>query len=259
MHFIDTHCHFDDARFDSDRAAVYQRAHAAGIRDIILPAVSAQAWPALKQACAQFAGLHASYGLHPMFIQHHHSEDLNTLAQWLQHEPAVAVGECGLDFYLESLPHDTQIDYFAAQITLALQHDLPLIVHARRAVDAVTQQLRRQPGTRGVVHSFSGSLQQAHKLIDLGFYLSFGGPLTYPRAQRLHRLASTLPLDALLLESDAPDQPDAAHRGERNEPAYLICVAQTLAELRGETLEHIAQTTRANAQRLFALNTNSTH
>lgn len=253
MHLFDTHCHFDDAAFAADRDAALQRAREAGVGEMLLPAVSAASWEGLKQVADTYPGLYAAYGLHPMFLAEHQAAHLDALEQWLGRERPVAVGECGLDFFVEGLDREAQVRYFDAQLALAHAFKLPVVVHARRALDEVSKHLRRYPGLSGVIHSFSGSEQQARRLIDRGFYLSFGGPLTYPRAQRLQRLAAELPLEALVLETDAPDQPGAAHRGERNEPAYLGEVLARFAALRGMAPEAVAEATTANARRLFGI------
>jgi TatD DNase family protein len=171
----------------------------------------------------------------------------------LDHEPAVGVGECGLDYFVPGLDPQRQVDIFTAQLRLARQHDLPVIVHARRSVDHVIKYLRRYPGLRGVVHSFSGSEDQAHRLLDLGFLLGFGGPLTYPRAQRLRRLVQVLPLGALLLETDAPWQPGLEQQGGRNEPGFLPAVLAVAAAVRGQDPAEIAAATTRNALTLFRL------
>lgn len=253
MELVDSHCHLDVAEFDADRAEVVRRARDAGVRNQIVPAIDAAGWPKLKAVCDENEGLHPAYGLHPMFLDAHQDTHLQALGDWLQRERPVAVGECGLDYFVEGLDPDRQQQVFDAQLALARQHDLPVIVHARRAVDAVIASIKRFPGVRGVVHSYAGSAEQARQLYDLGFLLGLGGPVTYERANRLRRLAATMPLEFLLLETDAPDQPDAAHRGQRNEPARLVEVLETIAALRGESAGHIAETTTANARRLFAL------
>ncbi|MFT4197821.1 MAG: TatD family hydrolase [Pseudoxanthomonas sp.] len=249
----DSHCHLDAAEFDPDREQVLARARAAGVGRQVIPAVAAAGWPALRELCAGAPGLHPAYGLHPMYLAAHRPAHLDLLREWLRRERAVAVGECGLDFFVEGLDRDAQMACFEAQLRLAREFGLPLIVHARRAVDAVLAAIRRFGPLRGVVHSFSGSPDQARRLWDLGFMIGLGGPLTYPRAQRLRRLAATMPLEFLLLETDAPDQPDAGIRGQRNEPARLTMVCQTVAALRGQVPVEIARATSANAERLFGL------
>jgi TatD DNase family protein len=250
---IDSHVHLDDPAFAADRDAVIERAAEAGISGMIVPATDAASWPRIRTLCAQHGQLHPAFGLHPMFLHKHGRGHVEALSSWLEEEDVVAVGEIGLDFFAEGPDHDVQRDVFRQQLHLARQRDLPVIVHARAALEEVSLTLRRAGGLRGVVHSFSGSQQQAQHLWDIGFHLGIGGPVTYPRAQRLRRIVAQMPIEYLLLESDAPDQPDATHRGERNEPARVADVLRCVAELRGETEAHVAAATNANARRLFAL------
>ena len=253
MELIDTHCHLDDPRFDADREAVVDRARAAGVSRFVVPATTAALWPRVRAVCAADPDLFPAYGLHPMFEPEHRDADLESLDHWLADEPAVAVGECGLDYFVDGANRERQRALFRRQVELAVAHDLPLVIHARRAVEEAIQLLKAYPGARGVFHSFSGSLQQALLLHERGFLMSFGGPVTYEGATRLRKLVARLPAEAIMLESDAPDQPDAAHRGGRNEPACVAAVLQTLGALRGEAPEAIAATTCANARRLFRL------
>lgn len=250
---IDSHCHLDAPEFDADRAEVVARARSAGVGAIVIPAIDAAGWEPLARLCTSTPGLFPAYGMHPMFLYRHTDEHLRALGDWLAANPAVAVGECGLDFYVEGLDAERQAEVFEAQLRIAREFDLPLILHARRAVDAVIAALRRIGGLRGVVHSFSGSAEQAAQLWKLGFLLGIGGPVTYERAQRLRRVVAQMPLEQLLLESDAPDQPPVSRRGRRNEPDCVREVLSTLALLRGEAEERIAEATSANARRLFGL------
>ena len=250
---VDSHSHFDAPEFDGDRDAALARARAAGVTRQVVPAVAASSWPKLREVCAQDAGLFAAYGLHPMYLAEHRPAHLEDLRTWIEREKPVAVGECGLDFFVEGLDAETQQQYFDGQLRLAREFDLPVIVHARRAVDAVIASIRRIGGLRGVVHSFTGSPEQARHLWQLGFLIGLGGPVTYERANRLRALARTMPLDYLLLETDAPDQPDAGIRGQRNEPARLPVVRDVIADLRGAAPEDIAAATTRNAERLFKL------
>jgi TatD DNase family protein len=233
LRLVDSHCHLDAPQFNDDRAAVLARARAAGVVQQVVPAITRAGWPGLRAVCAEDAGLFPAYGLHPMFLAEHQPEDLDALDDWIVRERPVAVGECGLDHFVDGLDRQAQAHYFEGQLRLAHAHDLPVIVHARRAVDAVIAALKRYDGLRGVVHSFGGSAEQARQLWQRGFMIGLGGPLTYDRARRLHRLAATMPIEHLLLETDAPDQPDSAHRGQRNEPARLVHVLEAGARLRG--------------------------
>ncbi|MEO6154315.1 MAG: TatD family hydrolase [Thermomonas sp.] len=253
MRLVDSHSHFDVAEFDDDRADAYSRAMAAGVTRQIIPAIAAAGWPGLKQVCTRFPGLYPAYGLHPMLLDSHQPEHLDQLRMWIERERPLALGECGLDFFIGGLDADAQQLYFDAQLRLAREFELPVIVHARRAVDAVIASIRRIGGLRGVVHSFPGSKQQAAQLHELGFQLGIGGPVTYERAHKLRKVVATVPLDQLLLETDAPDQPGAGHRGQRNEPAHLVEVLDVVAALRGMAREALAASTTANAERLFGL------
>ena len=252
---VDSHSHLDADEFDPDRHQVIARARAAGVTRQIVPAVSAAGWEKLRRLCASEPGLFPAYGLHPMYLAEHRPEHLVALREWIERERPVAIGECGLDFFVEGLDATQQSLFFEGQLRHARDFDLPVIVHARRAVDQVMAAIRRFGPLRGVIHSFSGSADQARRLYDLGFLIGLGGPVTYERASRLRTLAATLPIEYLLLETDAPDQPDSGHRGQRNEPARLTTVRDTIAALRGVESDLVARATTANAERLFRLGT----
>lgn len=249
----DSHVHLDDERFDDDRCAVIARAQAGGVALQVVPSVDRNSWQRVADVVDEHAGIHAAYGLHPMFLHNHHENDLRALPDWLSTHRAVAVGEIGLDYYIDGLDHPRQQHFLDAQLAIARELDLPVILHARRAQQQVTLTLRQYKGLRGVVHSFAGSAEQASQLFDLGFHIGIGGPVTYDRAKRLHRVVAAMPIEQLVLETDAPDQPPADHRGERNEPAWLGSVLSRIAALRGESEAVIAQATTANVRRLFNL------
>jgi len=253
LRLVDTHCHLDVQEFDADRDAVIARAREAGVVRQIVPAIEAATWPGLRDACARDPGLFPAYGLHPLLIAAHREEHLRELRDWIERERPVAIGECGLDYWVEDLDRDVQATFFDAQLQLAREYDLPVVVHARRALDAVIASIKRVGGLRGVIHSYPGSEEQARQLADLGFLVGIGGPVTYERANKVRRVAASIPLDTLLLETDAPDQPDSEHRGERNEPSRIVRVLEVIAGLRGVAPEVIADATTRNAERLFAL------
>lgn len=250
---IDSHSHIDTAEFDADRNAAIERARNAGVTRQIVPAIALYGFPKLRDLCRSETGLYPAYGLHPMYLDAHDPDHLDDLAEWIERERPVAVGECGLDFYIEDLDRDRQYVYLDRQLELAREFDLPVILHARRAFDEIAAAIRRVGGLRGVVHSFSGSEEQARQLWKLGFHLGIGGPVTYERAKRLRAIVAAMPIEWLLLETDSPDQPLAGHRGKRNEPACLTEVLDTVAALRGEALEDVAAATTTNAERLFGL------
>jgi TatD DNase family protein len=223
-----------------------------------VPATSANRWEKLKLVCARYEGLYAAYGLHPMFIEQHQAIHLRELDEWLEREAAVAVGECGLDFFHTRVDEKWQKQLFQEQLQLADNHRLPVIIHARKAMDEVISLLRRQGRQGGVIHSFAGSQQQAQQLYDLGFKLGIAATLSFERARKLRAVVAQMPLDALLLESDAPDQPGAGHRGEQNRPAYIVEHLQTMAELRQLDVAELAAALTRNTESLFKLSPSGT-
>ncbi len=250
---IDSHAHLDAAEFDADRDAVIARARAAGVAAQVIPAIALAGFAKLRDLCAAQRGLHPAYGLHPMYLAEHRPHHLDALREWIERERPVAVGECGLDFFVEGLDHESQREYLRCQLELAREFDLPLILHARKAVDETIATIRRIGPLRGVVHSFSGSEEPARQLWKLGFCIGIGGPVTYERAHRLRGIVASMPIEFLLLETDAPDQPLHGHQGARNEPSLLVEVCAHIASLRGTTSEEIAAATTRNAERLFRL------
>jgi TatD DNase family protein len=253
LNLIDSHSHFDVAEFDVDRDAALARARNAGVKRQILPAISIAGFEKLRVLCANENGLFPAYGLHPLFLAEHKLDHLDELKTWVDRERPIAIGECGLDFYVPDLDVSTQRIYFERQLQLARAYDLPVILHARRALDDVTAAIRRTGNLRGVVHSFSGSPEQAQQLWKLDFHIGIGGPVTYERAHRLRNIIKAMPIEFLLLETDSPDQPLCGHQGHRNEPARLVDVCTTIAGLRGVSAEEIAEATTRNCERLFGL------
>jgi TatD DNase family protein len=254
---IDTHVHLDVDEFDDDRAAVLARARSAGVVAQVVPAIARSYWQGLAELTGRHGDLFPAYGLHPVFLESHADADVEALDSWLAEHPAVAVGEIGLDAYVDSIKTgaawERQWNLFTAQLDVALNHRLPVIIHARRALDHVLKALRQRPALTGIIHSFSGSRQQADQALEQGCCLGFGGPATYSRANRLRKLIAALPDEALVLETDAPDQPSVSHRGERNEPSFLPEIAACVAELRGVPVAELAQQTAANARRILDL------
>lgn len=259
--WIDTHCHLDAAEFDADREAVVARAKALGVGCLVLPAVSTANLDTVREL-AHTHGFVYALGLHPMYVEAEPADALETLRDALARHRGdprlVAVGEIGLDHFVPGLDRAVQERHYVAQLELARAFDLPVILHVRRSADALLKQLRRVRVKGGIAHAFNGSAQQAQAFIDLGFKLGFGGAMTFERALQIRTLARELPLDALVLETDAPDIPPqwlyrtaeqrAAGQTSRNEPAELPRIAHTLAELRGLSLEAVAAATSANAR-----------
>lgn len=254
---VDTHCHLDAAEFDADREAVIGSARQAGVGAIIVPAVERANFGAVASLCREYAGCFPAYGIHPLYVGRATDEDLAALQATLAREHALAVGEIGLDRYVAERDDARQERFFLAQLKLAREAGLPVVLHVRRAVDAVLGHLRRIAVPGGIAHAFNGSRQQADEFIKLGFKLGFGGAMTFPRALRIRALAAGLPLSAIVLETDAPDMApawmlDADQKlGARNTPAQLPHIAETLAGLRQIPLSAVVEATTANAQAIF--------
>jgi len=254
MQLIDSHCHLDDDRFDIDRDDIIARARAQGVDQIVLPATTASRWSKVKQIAEAYHGVYPAYGLHPMFIEQHQAQHLSELDEWLDREQPVAVGECGLDFFQSRVDEKWQRQVFSEQLQLAKNHALPVIVHVRKAMDQVISLLRKNKlEAGGVIHSFAGSLQQAQQLIDLNFKLGIAATVDFERAKKLRAVVANIDASGLLLESDAPDQPGIHHRGERNEPGYIIEHFKTMAILRNTSEEALRQVLNNNARSLFKL------
>ena len=246
--FIDTHCHLDAPKFGHTQAELLQAAQRVGVSRIVIPAVERANFERVRHLCERFPDCQPAYGIHPLFTDEATPEDLMRLRDVLREGKTIAIGEIGLDFFIENHKVAQQEGFFVAQLKLAREFDLPVLLHTRRAVDEVLKQLRQIRLRGGIAHAFSGSRQQADEFIKLGFKLGFGGAMTYPRASRIRELARTLPLDSLVLETDAPDiPPEFILRGQPNKPEYLPRIAQVLAELRGLSLIEVAQATTENA------------
>jgi TatD DNase family protein len=249
---IDTHCHLDAAEFDPDREAVVAAAARAGVAGIVVPAVERANFGAVASVCREFPACAPAYGIHPMYVDRAEPADLDALRATLQREPAVAVGEIGLDRFVEPRDEGRQEFYFVEQLKIASDCGLPVILHVRRAIDPILKQLRRFGIGGGIAHAFNGSHQQADEFIKLGFVLGFGGAMTYPRAARIRELAATLPLEAIVLETDAPDIPPAWRVGARNTPDQLPRMAAELAALRNLPVADIIAATSRNARRVLS-------
>jgi TatD DNase family protein len=244
---IDTHCHLDAAEFDADREEVAQAARQSNVSVIVVPAVERANFGAVSSVCREYPGCVAAYGIHPLYVAKAREEDIQALRETIAREQPIAVGEIGLDRFFPQRDDAQQLYYLVEQLKIAQAADLPVLLHVRRAIDQVLQQLRRIGVRGGIAHAFNGSRQQAEEFIRLGFKLGFGGAMTFPRAHRIRKLAATLPLESIVLETDAPDIPPEWKVGARNTPDQLPRIAQTLALLRGVALEVIAETTTANA------------
>ncbi|MEK7345503.1 MAG: TatD family hydrolase [Pseudomonadota bacterium] len=267
--WIDTHCHLDAAEFDADRDAVRAAARQLGVARCVIPAVHRSHWADVAQLAERHGDAYA-LGIHPLHVPQAQAGDLLALDQALterRDDPRlVAVGEIGLDFFVPALCtadlRARQWAFYLAQLQLAQKHGLPVILHVRRSADLLLKGLRQCPVDSGIAHAFNGSAQQAQAFVDRGFALGFGGALTYDRALQLRRLVTALPLQAIVLETDAPDMPPhwlyrtAEQRAQgaaqgRNSPAELPRIAQVLADVRGVSLADLAEATCRNARRVL--------
>ncbi|ALP54490.1 hypothetical protein Tel_15780 [Candidatus Tenderia electrophaga] len=255
MEIIDSHCHLDVEDFDTDREAVLAACREQGVNSIVVPGISAATWARLLQVCRRHEGLYPALGLHPYYIRDHRQAHLEQLEQRLADEPdLVAVGEIGLDFYIDNPHRERQIELFEAQLAIAQAAAMPVIVHVRKAHNEVLKALKDGKFTQGgIMHAYNGSLQQAQEYMDLGFKLGFGGMITYERSRKLRGLVEALPLEAMVLETDAPDMSGDICHGRRNSPQYLPHYLEVFASLREEDVERVAQVTRANVKAVLSL------
>jgi TatD DNase family protein len=240
---IDSHCHLDFSAFDSDRKQVLQTCAERGVNSLVIPGTQASAWDNLISLCESNSRLNFALGLHPYFLDDYCETHLRQLDEHLAQQKGrvVAVGEIGLDFSL-SVDSHLQEQVFTEQMCLAQQHDLPIIVHHRRSHNALIRLLKKKRfDNGGIIHAFSGSLQEAQTYIDLGFKLGVGGIITYPRAQKTRAVIAQVPLSSLVLETDAPDMPVNNKQGQRNSPIYLPIILEALQALRGEPAEDVEQ------------------
>ena len=249
--WIDTHCHLDAAEFDADRDAVAAAAHAAGVSRIVIPAVGRENFAVVRALAHRTAGAVYALGIHPLYTPQARDEDLEVLRREIEaslDDPRfVGIGEIGLDYFVPGLDDARQQHFYDAQLRLAREFGLPAICHVRKSQDQVLKGLRRNGVTGGIAHAFNGSFQQARAFIDHGMHLGFGGNVTFERALQIRRLAEQLPLEAIVMETDAPDISPAWLYRERNTPDQVPRIGAVLAGLRGLAPEELALGTTANA------------
>lgn len=249
---IDSHCHLDAFEFDGEQDAVICEAIESGVKKMVVPAVCSDNFSQVMMLSQQHHACYFALGWHPLFITHARPEHMHSLShlvakQLNTQQKIVAIGEIGLDLFETKANVDTQVHFFVEQLKIAQQYDLPVILHVRRAIDEVLKYLRRYPVKGGIAHAFNGSMQQAEAFQKLGFKLGFGGAMTYSRALRIRELAKSLPLDCMVLETDAPDiPPEWLRHGGKNSPKELTKIAQVLADLKGMSKSQIIEITGKN-------------
>ncbi|VVM80471.1 putative metal-dependent hydrolase YjjV [Pseudomonas fluorescens] len=256
MELIDTHTHLDFPDFDADRSVLLADSRAVGVRKIVVLGVHQGNWQRVWELVQSDPDLHAAFGLHPVFLDDHRPEHLSELADWLTrlagHRQLCAVGEIGLDYFIESLDRERQQTLFEAQLQLAADFNLPPLIHVRRSHAAVVATLKRFKLKRaGIIHAFAGSKEEAREYIKLGFKLGLGGAATWPQALRMHRVLGELPLDSVVLETDSPDMAPVMFPGQRNSPAHLPAICTALAGIMAVSPEQLAAASTANACEVF--------
>lgn len=249
---IDTHCHLDAAEFDADRDTVALDARQQGVVGIVVPSVARFNFENVIALSHQYSHCAYALGIHPMYVDNAKEDDLSALQAYLQTQHPVAIGEIGLDYFVTKANIALQTHFFTEQLKLAQQYNLPVILHVRCAIDDVLKHLRRTQVKGGIAHAFNGSFQQAEQFIALGFKLGFGGAMTYSRALHIRELAEKLPLEAIVLETDAPDiPPEWVGKQGRNTPAQTVKIAQFLADLRQVNVSQVIDITSANALQIL--------
>lgn len=249
---FDSHCHIDDNRFEGDREEVIRRAETSGVTGLINVGADLASSARSVGLAEKYAGIYAAAGFHPHDAKDARDEHFEQIYNWTKQPKVVAVGEIGLDYYYNHSAKEVQQAVFIRQLDLARQAGKPVIIHDRDAHGDILSIIKKEgQGLTGVFHCFSGSLEMAHEVIKLGYYVSIAGPVTFPNAAKLKEVARTVPLDRLLVETDSPYLTPHPYRGRRNEPAYVRYVAEEVARLRGMALEDFAAATTENVKRLF--------
>ncbi|UVE18526.1 TatD family hydrolase [Pseudomonas sp. LS44] len=256
MQLIDTHTHLDFPDFDADRAELLARSHARGVERLVVLGVYQSNWQRLWDLALQQDSVYAALGLHPVYLDQHRPEHMDELRDWLQrlagHPKLCAVGEFGLDYYIDNPDRDAQQTLFEAQLKLAAEFELPVLLHVRHAHAPTIATLKRFRLKRaGVIHAFAGSREEAREYLKLGFKLGLGGAATWPQAHRLHKVVAELPLEAVVLETDAPDMAPAMYPQQRNSPEFLPDICAALAELMHISPDELASASSRNACTLF--------
>ena len=252
---IDTHCHLYLQEFDADIDAVIERAGQAGVKQFYLPAIDSSTDSRLLELESRYPEkCFAMMGLHPTSVKENYEEELRRVRDWLQKRSFAAIGEIGLDFYWDKTFETEQLKAFEVQIELALQYDKPIVIHSRNALDECINMVHHYQARRlnGIFHCFSGSLEQAQRIIDAGFYLGIGGVLTYKNSG-LDKVVASIALEHMVLETDAPYLSPVPFRGKRNESSYLQYVIEKLAQVKDIDRGEVAAITSANAAKVFAL------
>ncbi|MBU4439178.1 MAG: TatD family hydrolase [Acetobacterium sp.] len=253
---IDSHAHIDDQKFSEDRETVLENARAAGVEIIINPgADEASSYRAVEMS-EKYPMVYATVGIHPHDAKDYQPQKHDALLkEWAKKDKVVAIGEIGLDYHYDYSPRDVQQDVLIRQLIIAKEVKLPIVIHNRESMEDMVRILKEYfaPEYGGIMHSYSGSVEMAKVFLEMGFYLSISGPLTFSNARKLPEVVAMMPLDRLLVETDSPYLTPTPHRGKRNEPAYVRLVAAEIARIRGISLEEVSEITTENAKKVFGI------
>lgn len=253
---IDSHAHIDDQKFNEDREAVLENARAAGIEIIINPGADEESSYRAVEMSEKYPIVYATVGIHPHDAKDYEPQKHDVLLrEWAKKDKVVAIGEIGLDYHYDYSPRDIQQDVFIRQMIIAKEVKLPIVIHNRESMEDMVRILKEHfaPEYGGIMHSYSGSVEMAEVFLEMGFYLSISGPLTFSNARKLPEVVAMMPLDRLLVETDSPYLTPTPHRGKRNEPAYVRFVAAEIARIRGISLEEVSEITTENARKVFGI------
>lgn len=253
---FDTHTHINVNQFDEDRDEVIRRAREAGVKEMVVVGFDNETIDAAMKLAESHDFIYAAVGWHPVDAVDMRDDDLNRLEELTKHPKVVALGEMGLDYHWDKSPKEVQKEVFRKQIALAKKTNMPIVIHNREATEDIVQILKEEDASEvgGIMHCYSAGLDEAKQCLDMNFYISFGGPVTFKNAKLPKEVAKEIPLDQLLVETDCPFLCPHPYRGKRNEPAYVKFVAEKIAELKGISLEELAEKTSDNARRLFGIN-----
>lgn len=251
--FFDSHAHYDDSRFNGDRDDILNSMKSAGVSYITNIGADLESSKSSAALAKKYDFVYATAGVHPHDAKTMNDRVLSEIGELTNQKKVVAIGEIGLDYYYDNSPRDTQKYWFKKQMHLARDLDMPVVIHSRDAMEDTIKICRENPVKSGIIHCFSGSVESAGIFLGLGYYISFAGPLTFKNARSLVQVAKMVPEDRILIETDSPYLAPEPHRGQRNSSLNVHCVAERLAEIRGISLERVAEITTENAKRVYSI------
>lgn len=251
--YFDSHAHYDDERFDEDRAALIESLKGKGVAFVVNAAADMKSCVTSLELAKQYGFIYSSVGVHPHDVENLTEKDIEIMKELASHEKVVAIGEIGLDYYYDYSPRELQRKWFTRQLLLAKELNLPVIIHSREASEETYELIMESGVKEGVIHCFSGSYELACEYVKRGFYIGVGGSLTFKNAKKTVRVVEGIDLKHILIETDSPYLTPVPHRGERNDSSYLKFVVEKIAEIKGITPEIVAKTTMANAKELFRI------